>query len=217
MTKWLAGRVVVAGVAVLMISGLAGNATALPGRTPSFKGRWRPVVGAGAVYQVEMKGESPAQWNMAVVGQEAGGYWVETQISAPEPAIAKMLVSEHGVQRYIVKPGNEPAIEMPATHMAGAPDTSVDKTGQLIGRESVATPAGTFTCDHYRVEDSDGTAEVWVADTISPYGLVKFVGPAMTLTLERTVTGATTRIHETPQKFEMPNFDDLSKLLQSDE
>ena len=193
------------------------GALAFPGSSASFRGRWRPVVGSGAVYQVQMKGEALTQWNMAVVGQEAGGYWVETQITAPELAVTKMLVSEHGVHRYIVKPGNEPAIELPAMQARGVPQTDLEKDGKLLGQEPITTPAGTFSCQHYRVEDRDGPADIWVADAVSPYGVVKFVGPDLTMTLERTITGVTTRIQETPQKLDLPNMDDLSALLKSNE
>lgn len=179
-----------------------------------FKGGWHPKVGSGAVYQIEQRGQPPMSWEVAVVGQEAGGYWVETHVAAPEQMTTKALVAPGGVQRVIVKSGGEPAMELPGMSAGqGMPETGIEKAAKLIGKESVSTPAGTFSCDHYQTKDGSGTADVWVAENVSPYGLVKMTGPGTTMVLSRLITDTRTRITETPQKIELPGMADLSDMM----
>ena len=168
------------------------------------------------MYQVQQKGEPTATWEMAVVGQEGNGWWVETRMNIPEEVISKILMTDGGVERFVVKAASQPAMELPAVQAQGVPQTGVEKTGALVGRESVTTPAGTFLCEHYRVQDGGGASDIWVTEAVSPYGVVKMVGPEITLTLAKTLTGATTRIRETPQKIAMPAMGDVSKMLGSD-
>ncbi|MGH9792765.1 MAG: hypothetical protein ACRD5W_16280, partial [Candidatus Acidiferrales bacterium] len=48
----------------------------------------------------------------------------------------------------------------------------------------------------------DGT-DIWVAEKIAPYGLVKMTSKdGTTMTLTREITGAKTRITGTPQKLD---------------
>lgn len=180
---------------------------------PMFKGGWHPKVGAGAVYQLEQSGQPPMEMEIAVVGQEEGGYWVETRMFTPEEMISKALIVPGQVKRTIVKAAGQPAMEMPAMSAPKVPETDIDKDAKLIGRESVTTPAGTFSCDHYQTQGSGGTADVWVAAQISPYGLVKMTGQGTTMLLSKVVTGARSRITETPQKIEMPDMPGMEEMM----
>ncbi len=206
-----------------LVVGLGVIAMALPAAQsdvsmPSFTGEWRPVLGAGGVYLAQTAGQPAATWEMTVVGREGEAYWIEMYLPGMEQTVMKSLASPRGVSRVIIKVGNEPAMEMPGSFMADAPKMDVKERGQYIGSEPVTTSAGTFTCEHYRVPDEGGTADVWVTTEVSPYGLVKMTSPRMSMTLQRVITGATTRITETPQKLQMPQMPaggaDLSGLLQ---
>ena len=42
---------------------------------------------------------------------------------------------------------------------------------ESVGTESITVPAGTFTCEHYRMKDGSGDA--WISDKVCPWGLVK--------------------------------------------
>ena len=185
---------------------------------PAFKGDWHPVVGSGAVYQMKQKNQPAVDWEVAVVGKEEGGYWVETRMSVPEPMVMKMLiVPPGGVKRTIMKAGKEPAIEMPVMQGHAAPETDLKQSAKLIGKEQVSTPTGNFACDHYQTQDGKLAADVWITAQISPYGLVKMTSKDTTMVLSKIVKGATTRITETPQKFDMPkgmpNLSDLMKEI----
>ncbi len=184
---------------------------------PAFKGDWHPVVGSGAVYQMKQKNQPAMDWEVAVVGKEEGGYWVETRMATPEQMVMKMLiVPPGGIKRTIMKAGTEPAIEMPVMRGHSAPETNLKESAKLIGREQVSTPAGNFACDHYQSQEGKITTDVWIAEQVSPYGLVKMESKDTTMVLSKIVKGATTKITETPQKFEMPKgMPNLSDLMRS--
>jgi hypothetical protein len=174
---------------------------------PQFRGGWYPVVGAGAVYQVESPGLPSRSLEIAVVGQEAGGYWIETRTSVPEESIMKMLRVQGTPKRLIIKAAGQPAMELPATMQAQpAPGTNLKATAKLIGKEQITTPAGTFSCDHYQMSERGGMVDAWVAASVSPYGLVKMTSRDTAMTLTQVVKGAKSRITETPQKLGMPNM-----------
>ena len=87
-------------------------------------------------------------------------------------------------------------MEMPETMMRmGQPIQYSDarKNADDLGAESVTTPAGTFSCEHYRAKN--GSEEAWVSDKVVPFGLVKASrGPSDTITLVRTLNDAKDKI-----------------------
>lgn len=200
-------------IAVCFLAAVSAPALAArSGGPPQFKGDWHPVVGAGGVYQLEQKGQPSMTWEITVVGQEAGAYWVENRMSVPQEMISKMLIGPGQVKRFIVKAAGQPAMELPVLQAQGAPQTDLKQTAKLVGREQVSTPAGSFSCDHYQTQERSGTTDVWVTQSVSPYGLVKMTSRETTLTLAKVVSGAKSRITETPQKIEMPQMPDFSKM-----
>ena len=69
---------------------------------PTLNGIWRPVVGTGAVYEINRDGNK-TNMEFAVVGKEdaggATGYWVETSMADPKMGgeiIAKILMTVTG-------------------------------------------------------------------------------------------------------------------------
>ena len=208
------GRSIVSGMIIAMVGIAASASPVMAGRggsemgPPAFDGVWQPVVGSGAVYDVQQAGEPAMVMEMDVVGQEAGGYWVETRMTQPGEMTSKMLMVEGAIKRMIVKSGADPAMEMPAMMLQpSGPQTDLKDRGTLIGTESITTDAGTFMCEHYRVGTGGEVSDAWINATISPYGLVKMSKPGMTLLLTRVVTGATTRITEEPMT--MPDLSNL--------
>ena len=208
------GRSIASGMIIVMVGFAAAASPVMAARggsemgPPAFEGVWQPVVGSGAVYDVQQAGDPAMVMEMDVVGQEAGGYWVETRMTQPGEMTSKMLMVEGVIKRMIVKSGTEPAMEMPAMMLQpSGPQTDLKDRGTLIGTESITTAAGTFTCEHYRVGTGGEVSDAWINATISPYGLVKMSKPGMNLVLTRVVTGATTRITEEPMT--MPDLSNL--------
>jgi hypothetical protein len=81
----------------------------------------------------------------------------------------------------------------------------------LLGTETIATPAGSFACQHFRTkgkksngEDVEGAGETpdikdfWMSEKVSPFGIVKMTSKDSTQTLERLITDAKPQMKGTP-------------------
>lgn len=80
-----------------------------------------------------------------------------------------------------------------------APSDIRDKA-ELVGTESVTVPAGTFSCQHYHMKD--GSADAWVSDKVSPWGLVKAQGKDSSMVLTKVITDAKDHITGPVKKFD---------------
>jgi hypothetical protein len=205
--------------AVFGITGLAGAQRMA--QAPSMPGEFKPVVGAGAQYEVTTKKNEKVNWAYAVVGKEAvggaEGYWLEMRLEGGKEGgmvMKHLLVVRDGkaeVKRMIVQTPGQPPMEMPMGMMGGMmargqQAASEQDLGERIGTETVTVPAGTFLCEHYRSKSGKTPADVWVSTKISPYGLVKMVSENSTLVLTKVLANETTHIKGEPQKLEMPHF-----------
>ncbi len=149
----------------------------------AFRGVWSPVVGAGSAYQVDTKREGKKDIEIAVVGSEDvdgnPGHWIEIVMkdNRGEQVIVKHLIvldekQTHPV-RMIMQHGEEQPIEFSMDMMGmirrGQPReqaADIRTTAEHVGTESVTTPAGTFTCEHYRDNKSNG--DLWVTEKVAP-------------------------------------------------
>ena len=175
------------------------------------RGVFHPVVGQGAVYETTKASDSKNAIEFDVVGKDSvdgkDAYWLEFTIHDTQmgDVLSKIeMVVDAGVTytaRTIMQMGNNPPMEMPAA-MSSKTRTPVeikDKADDL-GSESVTTPAGTYSCEHYRAKDGSGDA--WVSENVTPFGLVKSVDKdGSTFTLVKIVTGASDKITAAPVPF----------------
>lgn len=202
--------------ALALVGVLAGTTAAQFGRRemPLARGVWNPVVGSGAAYSVESKREGKSEMEFAIVGTEmvAGkpGHWMEMVFKGKEglmvmKTLSVMDANSIQVKRMIMQaPGEEP-MEFPM-NMAmmggqrGSHSADIRNEADLIGTETISTPAGTFECQHYRAKDK--SSDVWVSEKVPPYGMVKMVSKDSTMTLTRVITDAKSRIIGTPKKFD---------------
>jgi hypothetical protein len=149
---------------------------------------------------------------VAIVGKESvggkDGYWFETTFSDSSMGrmVHKTLTVVDGtdtvISRMIMQMGNRPPMEMPTSMMkSSAQKQSADirERAEDVGSESITTPAGTFTAEHYKMKDGSGDA--WVAPKAGPYGLVKFQGKDTTMVLTKVITDAKDKITGTPVPF----------------
>jgi hypothetical protein len=151
----------------------------------------------------------------SVAGKDAS--WMEITMSNPRMGgdmVMKYLVAVDGSQMQISKmimqmPGRPP-MEMSSILMGGQrkPIEYNDVRNNMddLGPDSVTTPAGTFSCEHYRAKDGSGDA--WVSEKVVPFGLIKYQAKSQTMTLTKTVTDAKDKITGTPQVF------DPTKMMQ---
>lgn len=185
--------------------------------SPDMQGVWNPVVGAGGTYEIVKASGEKTQMDIFIVGKESVGgkdaYWVEMVMQDPKrgnaPFVMKSLSVYDGSSLEMSKaviqlPGQNP-MEMPM-QMSGQTKRNIDikSNGQVVGTESVTTPAGTFSAEHWRSNDG---GDVWVSPKAPPYGLVKSTnkdGTSMTLVHE--ITDAKDRITGTPQPFNPMNM-----------
>jgi len=175
------------------------------------RGVFRPVVGQGALYEKADSGSPKRNVEFNVVGKDSvngkDAYWLEFNI--PDTPMGEVVskiqvVVDNGVTytaRTIVQMAGNPPMEMPAamSSKAQTPVEIKDKADDL-GSESVTTPAGTFSCEHYRAKD--GSGDSWVSEKVTPFGLVKSVDKdGSTLTLLKTTSGVTDKISAAPVPF----------------
>jgi hypothetical protein len=199
-------------LAFAAIAGAQGGAMGgMMGRGPQPRGLFNPIVGSGAQYEVQPNGKDKMTMEIDVVGKESvngkDGYWFETALNSPMgEMMMKMLMISDGtnatVEKMIMQMAGQPPMEMPA-QMGGMGQSkqSIDirDKAENLGSESVTTPAGTFTADHYRMKD--GSGDFWLSEKVSPYGLIKGQGKDFTMVLTKVVTDAKDKITGTPVPF----------------
>jgi hypothetical protein len=187
------------------------------GRVPTLSGVWHPVVGTGANYEVTKADGTKTQLEITIVGKEdvdgKTAYWMEMSFVEPRssaPVYAKSLttVNDNNVvsSRMVMQmPGQDP-MEMDTSsaqmgrRMQQSSPSDINDKAEALGSESVTVPAGTFTCQHYRMKD--GSGEAWISDKVGPWGLVKSVDKGQTVVLTKSITDAKDHITGSPKKFD---------------
>lgn len=194
-------------VAALSLAAPAGAQFGM--RTPEMSGIFHPVVGNGAVYEIQGRQQGPKSMEIAVVGKEdfqgQAGYWLETSFEDSRSGMGamKMLMVMEGPNpgaKRMIMMMNGRAFEMPMNSpmMGGQTSRNVprdlrnDKSIVHVGTETITVPAGTYSCEHYRA--SDGSTDAWVSEKISPWGLVKSVSKDSTMVLTKQITDAKSKI-----------------------
>ena len=179
---------------------------------PAMRGIFNPVVGSGGEYEMTTDKGTKMVMEIAIVGKESvagkDGYWFEMTMSNSPMGqmVMKSLTMVDGtdtvVSRMIMQMGTRPPMEMP-TQMnkssAQKQPADIRDRADDVASETVTTPAGTFTAEHYKMKD--GTGDAWVAPKAGPYGLVKFQGKDSTMVLTKVITDAKDKITGTPQPF----------------
>lgn len=159
---------------------------------------WNPIVGAGALYQVQVEGDAASNGTMEVDvlsrervnGQDA--FWIQVtgkQTSKPE-WVWKMLVANdfpHQVLRSTFQLAGHPVTPLATKEPTRYRDSEAT---EYLDRETVAVPAGTFVCEHYRSKKTPG--DIWLSKRVVLWGIVKDEGQhngnSVRVTLLRTLT-----------------------------
>lgn len=175
------------------------------------RGIFNPIVGSGAQYEVQPNGKDKTTMEIDVVGKESvngkDAYWLETAFNSQMGQMTmKMLMVSEGtnatVEKMIMQMAGGPPMEMPAQMgRMNNPNQSIDirDKADKVGSESVTTPAGTFTADHYHMKD--GSGDFWISEKVSPYGLIKGEGKDFHMVLTKVITDAKDKITGTPVPF----------------
>ena len=109
------------------------------------------------------------------------------------------------IQRSIAQMPGRPPMDLSSMMSMKAMQSEKSKAdfrtnAQNIGTESVTTPAGTFSCEHWR-DTKDGT-DVWLSDKVVPWRLVKMTGTNNSMTLVHVITDAKSHITGTPMSMQ---------------
>jgi hypothetical protein len=197
----------------------------MPGIAKLYGDFKMPQVGSYAAYKVTYKGGEANQiMKLSIVGTEKSAkgedlYWYEREETDPKTGrvvIVKMLISgdpqEIGtIHRMIFKGHKEKALELPQAfiQMMNQPlgdesETEKPKT-KKVGTEKVKIADTTLTCTHTRYTYKEApSAEVWTAEVIPLFGLVKSETEGVIMELMDYGTNAVTGIKEEPEQLEMP-------------
>lgn len=173
---------------------------------PAIRGIFHPTVGAGADYEMDHKDGTKTPFEISIIGKEAvngkDAYWMESSLANTQmgTVVMKMLLVVDGAnshaEKMVVQIPGRGAMSMPTAMMgrnpqAQPPEDIRDKADDL-GKESVTVPAGTFSCEHYKMKDKPG--DVWVSEGVSPYGLVKMQDADMTIVLTKQLSDVQDKI-----------------------
>lgn len=180
-------------------------------QTPMPRGLFSPVVGSGAAYDITTADGRNVSIEYAIVGKEAvngkDGYWMEWTVPAMGSQMIMKVLTVVGdtmtTTRTIMQMPGRPPMEMPEQMTARMSSQNVPSdirsTAEDVGSESVTVPAGTFTCEHYRMKD--GSGDTWVSAKVAPFGVVKHQGKDSTMVLTKVITDAKDKIVGPPQPF----------------
>jgi hypothetical protein len=188
-------------------------------RAPDMSGIWHPVVGAGGAYEMTDKEGKKSQMEITIVGKEdtegKTGYWMEMVLANARTGgdmYVKYLIapSDNGVaslRMVMQQPGQDPMemdmnmnMNMGGRRMGPSTPTDIRDKAERVGTETITVPAGTFSCEHYRMKD--GSSDAWVSDKVAPWGLVKMQGKDSSMVLTKVIADAKDHITGTPKKFD---------------
>jgi hypothetical protein len=174
-------------------------------------GVFNPVVGSGAAYDMQPVSGPKTNIEYTIVGKESvdgkDGFWMEwtTTAGTMGEMVMKVLIvpGSTSAHKVIMQMAGRPPMEMPMQMGHAGPGASapsdIRNLAEDVGTESIATPAGTFSCEHYKMKD--GSGDTWVSSKVPPFGLVKHQGKDSSMVLTKVITDAKDKIVGTPQPF----------------
>jgi len=176
-------------------------------RPPDIPGVFKPVVGSGAAYETVTKNGTKMSLEIAIIDKESDGYWMEIAAEMPRMPgtnyVKELLVRQGDdlvIEKMIVQMPGHPPIDlssMPRSIQSQKSQADFRANAQNLGTDSITTPAGTFSCQHWR--DAKSGDDYWISDKVVPWQLVKMTGAdGHTITLVRVITDAKTHITGTP-------------------
>lgn len=206
MTAWKQG----APAAFLMLIALPAGAQGIFGGPQIPRGIFNPVVGAGARYETQVGDQPKRTMEFAIVGKESvegqDGYWLEFTIEGTPMGhvvvkeLAAVSEGNMSMSKIVVQMPGRPPMEMPSqTSRRQVNLADIRNKADDLGTESVTTPAGTFSCHHYKMKD--GSGEAWVSEKVHPFGVVKYQENGSTTVLVKTLADVKDKVTGTPQPF----------------
>ena len=176
---------------------------------PEFYHLWNPKAGEWSTYRIlDARGET-AELTFSVVSKEGDLFWLEVKTKQEgAEGVAAFLLSgdpseDANVQGVRAQEAGQPALEIDRATLDklrtqgqkafGGEATAIGpKVGKLepMPDETVAAGGKKLKCRHVRIVGPDQTAEIWLSDEVTPFGLVKLKSGMEEVTLLDFGTGA---------------------------
>lgn len=168
---------------------------------PQFYHMYKPEVGQWSKYEMVDSSGQKALITVSVVGKDKDSFWIEIESTIQgETGLAAFLVSgdptdDSNVLKVRLRSGDGPIIEIDKQTLGKlkASQQSVSTafgigptTGKLQGMpdEKVQVGAKTLACSRVKLVSQDGrSADVWLNEDVSPFGVVKLLSGEESLTL----------------------------------
>ncbi len=191
---------------------------------PEFFHEWHPVVGGWSTYHIKDARGEQSKLTFAIVDKDAQGYWLELRMPGDGgEAVAAFLIKgdptdDANVLMVRTKDPGSPALQIDKATLVklrtegseafGGQAASIGPTvGKLKGmpKDTLEVDGKTLVCRHLKVLGPHGRdADVWLNDTIVPFGVVKLVSGKEEIVLEKFGKGAKPVLKGPYKKLEVP-------------
>jgi hypothetical protein len=180
-------------------------------KKPTIAKVFNPVVGKGAMYESTSKSSDKTRtMEISVVGKDVvdgkEAFWMQFYTQEDKGTMAgKSLITKDDFEfhRMIIQPPGQQAMEMPFNPTQAHENKMKENLSDWhsIGTETITVPAGTFACEHWHNDKTNG--DVWTSDKVTPFGMVKEVGATSGMVLVKVLTDVPDRITGPVKKFDM--------------
>jgi hypothetical protein len=226
------GRYLIAVIIACLLTSVSVASAVGAEKTPGTLGLFTdfiPEPGAWSEYGIHDKATGKQTvMRISIVGVEGDSYWLEVvNREGGNGKVFKMLVAgdpnqQQNIQRFILKLGNRPALEMDRDlifmgrrmmsnmfqQQSGfASDSRADLQDVKTGEGMVTVPAGTFAVEQHQIRDATGKvlAEYKFSREVRPFGIVTSDSNTKTMVLEGRGVGARSLITEEPAMMILPS------------
>ncbi|MEW5764185.1 MAG: hypothetical protein ACOYXN_12640 [Acidobacteriota bacterium] len=203
---------------------LAGRAPEASSYFPEFYHQWSPRPGAWSSYHVRDARGEEADLTFAVVEEVPEGLWMEIRTSSGGvPSVAAYLLKgdpteDANIVSVRAKDGDGPAVEIDRAALERLRQQGGDRFGreaaaigptfgrlEALPEEKVKVGRKTLLCRRLRIVAEEGrSAEVWLSDEVSPFGLVRLSSGEEEVTLTDFGKGAKPSLAGPFLRFEVP-------------
>lgn len=168
---------------------------------PQFYHMYKPEVGQWSKYEMVDSSGQKAIITVSVVGKEKDSFWIEIESTIQgETGLAAFLVSgdptdDSNVRKVRLRSGDGPIIEIDKATLDRMKESQQSvstafgigpTTGKLQGMpdEKVQVGTRTLSCSRVKLVSQDGrSADVWLNEEVTPFGVVKLTSDKESLTL----------------------------------
>jgi hypothetical protein len=172
-----------------------------------YRAMTQAKAGAWAEYKVSVKNpKGTSKMRYSLVGKGENWMVLEIETAAEKaPVLMRLEYALTGPEEWRITSGKmavkDERRDLSAAELSLSPPLNPRaQPGELVGTETVKTPAGTFECQHYQkqipIDGGKLAVHLWMSPNAGPTGLVKSVAPlrGIEVTLVKTGVGAKPKV-----------------------